>query len=164
MAACWCCLWRASSEEKMLQNKFGCTYAEPVIQRLFVAVYLVWNGSRDSLLLRVLDSWSKGCEFKSWQEGRENFLLQSQLRVLTLIRCSFHPRVTVVARKRPGHAAKSAGGRLHLNTHTPLTQRSQSGLTMLLSRYSVGTYLETSSRATCQGTFGHSRLSSLVPA
>ena len=41
--------------------------------------------------------------------------------------------------KDPGHFAKSAGGRLHLNTHTPLTQRSRSGLTMPLSRHSVGT-------------------------
>ena len=31
----------------------------------------------------------------------ENFLFQSQLCVLTLIRCLFHPRVTAVARKRP---------------------------------------------------------------
>ena len=58
--------------------------------------------------------------------------------------------------KDPSHSAKSAGGRLHLNTHTPLTQRSRSGLTMLLSRHCVGTYPETSSHATCQGTFGHS--------
>ena len=63
--------------------------------------------------------------------------------------------------KDPGHSAKSAGGRSHLNTHTPLTQRSRSGLTMLLSRHSVGTYSETSSHATCQGKFGHSSLSSL---
>ena len=63
--------------------------------------------------------------------------------------------------KDPGHSAKSAGGRLHVNTYTPLTQRSRSGLTMPLSKHSVGTYLETSSDATCQGTFGHSRLSSL---
>ena len=40
--------------------------------------------------------------------------------------------------KDPGHSAKSASGRLHLNTHTPLTQRSRSGLTMPLSRHSVG--------------------------
>ena len=40
--------------------------------------------------------------------------------------------------KDPGHSTKSAGGRLHLSTHTPLTQRSQSRLTMLLSRHSVG--------------------------
>ena len=58
--------------------------------------------------------------------------------------------------KDPGHSAKSAGGMLHLNTHTPLTQGSWSGLTMPLSRHCVGTYLELSSHATCQGTFGHS--------
>ena len=57
-------------------------------------------GGWDSLLVRVPDSWSKGCEFESLQEGRENFLLQSQLCVLTLIRCSFHACVTAVARKR----------------------------------------------------------------
>ena len=32
---------------------------------------------------------------------------------------------------------------------------------MPLPTHSVGTYLETSSHATCQGTFGHSHLSSL---
>ena len=53
------------------------------------------------------------------------------------------------------HSAKSADGRLHLNTYTPLTPRSRSGLTMPLSRYGMGTYVETSSRATCQGTLGH---------
>ena len=63
--------------------------------------------------------------------------------------------------KDPGHSAKSAGGRLHLNTHTALTQRSLSGLTMLLSRHSVGTYHETSSHAIDRGTLGQSRLSSL---
>ena len=58
-------------------------------------------GSRDSLLVRAPDSSSKGCEFKSRQERRENFLLQRQLCVLTLIRCPFHPRGTAVACKRP---------------------------------------------------------------
>ena len=43
--------------------------------------------------------------------------------------------------KNLGHSAKSTGGRLHLNTHTPLTQRSRTGLTML-PRLSVGTYRE----------------------
>ena len=33
---------------------------------------------------------------------------------------------------------------------------------MPLSRHSVGTYPETSSHSTCQGTFGHSRLNSLI--
>ena len=36
--------------------------------------------------------------------------------------------------KAPGHSAKSAGGRLDLNMHTPLTNRSRSGLTMPLTR------------------------------
>ena len=33
--------------------------------------------------------------------------------------------------KDPGHSVKSAGDRLHLSTHTPLTHRSWNGLTML---------------------------------
>ena len=45
-------------------------------------------------------SW-KGCEFKSWQERQENFLLHSELCVLTLIWCPVHPRVPTPARKRP---------------------------------------------------------------
>ena len=65
--------------------------------------------------------------------------------------------------KDPGHSAKSAGGRLHPNTHTTLTQRSRCGLTMPLSRHSVETYPETSTHATSQVSFGHSRLSSLSP-
>ena len=40
--------------------------------------------------------------------------------------------------KKPGHSAKSVGVRLHLNTHTPLTQRSRSGLTKPLSRHIEG--------------------------
>ena len=63
--------------------------------------------------------------------------------------------------KDPGHSAKSAGSKLHLNMHTPLTERSRSGLTMPLARHRVGTFLEKSSYATRQGTFGYSRLSSL---
>ena len=62
--------------------------------------------------------------------ARESFLLQSQLCVLTLIRCPFHPVLPQWHVKDPGHSAKSAGGRFHLNTRTPLIQRSRSGLTM----------------------------------
>ena len=40
--------------------------------------------------------------------------------------------------KDPDQSAKSAGGRLQLNTHTSVTHRSRNGLTML-SRFSVGT-------------------------
>ena len=60
--------------------------------------------------------------------------------------------------KDPGHSAKSANGRLHLNMHTSFTQRNRRWLTMPLSRCSVRTYPETSSHATCQGIFRHSCL------
>ena len=63
--------------------------------------------------------------------------------------------------KDPGHSAKSTGGRLHPNTYTPLTQRSRSGLTMLLSRPSMGTYQETSTHATRQGILDRSQSSQL---
>ena len=92
------------------------------------------------LVSRVPDSWSKGCEIEVRQERRGTFLLQSQLCELNLVRCPFYLRVTAVARNDTGHSAQSAGGRLHLNTHTPLTHRSRSGLTMPLSRQSVGIY------------------------
>ena len=39
--------------------------------------------------------------------------------------------------KDPGRSARIAGGRLHLNTLAPLTQRSRIGLT---KRHSLGTY------------------------
>ena len=124
--------------------------------------YYNYYWSRDSLLVRAPDSWSKGYEFESRQDRRENFLLQRVNFVCWLL---FGVRSTPVLpqwhAKDPGHSAKSAGGRLHLNTHTPLTQRSRCGLTMPLSMYSMGTYLKTSSHATCHGTFDHSCLSSL---
>ena len=59
------------------------------------------------------------------------------------------------------HSVKNAGGRLHWNMHTPLTQWSWSGLTMSLPRHSMETYLETSSHTTCKGTLGHIHLSLL---
>ena len=58
-------------------------------------------GSWDSLLVRALDSWPKGCKFESRQKHQQNFLLHSQHCVLTIIWCPFHSPVTAVARKRP---------------------------------------------------------------
>ena len=53
------------------------------------------------------------------------------------------------------------GYNLHLNMHALMTQWSQSGLTIPLCRQTVGTYQETSSHSSHQGTLGHSHLSSL---
>ena len=41
------------------------------------------------------------------------------------IQSLFHPVLSQLHVKDPGHSAKNAGGRLHLNTHTPLTQQSE---------------------------------------
>ena len=73
----------------------------PTILEYLVIITLLQTlrGSQDSLFVRAPDSWSKGCRFKSRQERQENFLLQSQLCVLTLIWCLFC--VTGVACKRP---------------------------------------------------------------
>ena len=62
-------------------------------------VTCLFNRSWDSLLARVQDSLSKGCEFKSRLGQQENFLIPSQLCVLTVIQCPFHPQVTTVAHK-----------------------------------------------------------------
>ena len=72
------------------------------------------------------------------RNGMEIFI-SSDLSVLTLIRYPFHPRVTAVTSKTPRSFCQKRTRQLHLNTHTPLTQRGRSGLTRPLSRYSVGT-------------------------
>ena len=80
---------------------------------------------------------------------------------LTLCDDSYSVSVPQLHLEDTRHSARSAHSRLQLNTHTPLTQRSRNGLTMPLSRLSVGAYQETGSHATRQGTLSHSRLSSL---
>ena len=72
--------------------------------------------------------------------------------MLTLIRCPLHPHVTAVARKDPGHSAKSA---------YTLDPTKSEWADYAAVQAQCGNLSETSSHATCQGTFGHSRLSSL---
>ena len=87
--------------------------------RYFHCIHKLY-GSWDSLLVRATDAWSKGCEFESWQERRENFLLQSQLCVLTLIWCSFHPYVTAEACKRPWSFHRKCRWQKHAYTLDPM--------------------------------------------
>ena len=92
-----------------------CTYVQisinstkplQVLSYSLVYLHLTWNqfhstpwkigekharcmyGGGDSSVVREPDSWSKGRGFESLQERRENFLLQGQLSVLTLISVS----------------------------------------------------------------------------
>ena len=111
---------------------------------------LVERRTRDRKVASSIPGWSGGRIFFS----RVNFACRHFFGVRsTHVLLQWHV-------KDPGHSAKSAGGRLHLNIHTPLTQQSRSGVvTMPLSWQSVETYPETSSHVICQGTLGHSRLS-----
>ena len=97
-------------------------------------------GSRDSFLVRAPDSWLKGCVFESRQERRDIFFSRVVFVCWLLFGVRSSPASPQWHVKDPGYSAKNAGDRLHLNTHTPLTQRSPSGLTMLRSRHSVGAY------------------------
>ena len=111
-----------------------------------------------------LERWSRDQKVVSSnpsRNGRRFFFSRVNFVCWLSFGVSSTPLLLQLHVKDPSHSAKSAGGRLHLNIHTPLTQRSWSGLTMLLSRHSVGIYQETSSHATHQGTLSHSHLSSL---
>ena len=84
------------------------------------------------------------------RSGGRNFFF-SYLCVLTLTGVCSTPILLQWHVKDPNHSAKSAGGRSHLNMHTPLTQQSWSGLAMPLSRQSVGTFQKMSSHANSSG-------------
>ena len=133
----------------------------------YLGIYIYINisvdlGSQDSWLIRAPESWWKGCKFKSRQELWENFFSGANFVCWLLFGVCSIPVLPRWHVKDPCHSAKSAGGRLQLNTHTPLTQQSGSGLTMPLSGCSVGTSQEMSSHATCQGTLSYRHHFSLL--
>ena len=120
--------------------------------------------SWDSSLIRALDSWSKSCEFKSRQEQWENFLLQSQLCVLALIRCPFHPHVTAVARERPRSFCQKCRWQVtheHAYTLDPWKSEWADYAAVQAKCENLSLYQEMRSHVTCLGTLGHSHLSSL---
>ena len=55
------------------------------------SLWVGYMGGGDSSAVRAPDSWLKGRGFESLQEQQENFLLQGQLSVLTLISVSVPP-------------------------------------------------------------------------
>ena len=83
-------------------------------------------GSWDSLLVKW---WSHDRKLVSLNPGRSSgrifFSRVNFVCWLLFVVCSF-PRLWQWHVKDPGHSAKSTGGRLLLNMHTPLTQWSQS--------------------------------------
>ena len=112
---------------------------------VFCKWYIALPGSWDNLLV---ECWTHDWKVVSSNPGRSSrrtFFSRVNFLCWPLFGVCSTPVLPQWHVKDPGHSAKSAGGRLHLNMHTPLTQRGWSGLTMLLSRHSVGTYQETSS-------------------
>ena len=127
---------------------------------LKLQVYFAHGGAGIAWWDSLLVSWLKGCKFESQQQWQENFLLQTYVCWL-LLGVHSTPMLSQRHVRDSCQPAKSVGGTLQLNTHTPLTQRNHSGLAMLLSWHSVGTYQEISSQVTHQGTLSHSCLSLL---
>ena len=79
------------------------------------------------------------CYFSCWWGASGEFSVPVNFVCWLLFSVCSIPMLPQWHVKDPGHSAKSAGDRLHLNSHTPLAQRSQSRLTMLLSGHSMGT-------------------------
>ena len=143
------------------------TFFSPKSNEYAVAALTSWHStncqsrSQDSWLVRAPGLWSKGCEFESWQKCIENFLLQSQLCVLTLIQCPFHPCVTAVAHKRPWSFCQKCRWQVtpkHEYTFDPM-ESEWADCATFQAKY--GTCQEMSSHAICQGILGHSCLSML---
>ena len=150
---CCCNTLRAAPGNCDIEKRFIIIIIKNYIPRLPEA--------SNSLLVRAPDSWSKGCKFESQQEQGRIFFSRVNFVCWLLFDVRFTPVLLQWHVKDISHSAKSAGGTLHLNKHTPLTKQSQSGLTMLLSKHRVGTYQKTSSHATHRGTLGYSHVSSL---
>ena len=117
--------------------------------------------NRDSLLVERRTRDRKVASSNPGRSGGRIFLSRVNLACWHLFGVRSTPVLSQWYIKDLCHSAKSAGGRMHVSTHTPLTQRSQSELTTPLSPHSVDTYPVLSSHATAQGTYGHNRLSSL---
>ena len=90
----------------------------------------------------LVKHWSRDGEVASSRAGRSGGrVFFSRVNFLCWLSFVVHSIPTLLQWhiKDPCHSAKSADGRLYLNTCTPLAQQSQRGLTML-SKHSVGTY------------------------
>ena len=102
-------------------------------------IYRQYIWRRVSLLIERRTRDRKVVSSNPGRSGRRIFSSRVNLVCLLLFGVRSTPVLPQWHVKDPCHSAKSAGSRLHLNTHTPLIQRSRSGLTMPLSRHSVET-------------------------
>ena len=141
------------SARRETSNWFGCSICPAVVSFTHC---ITSGGARIACWQECQTRDRKVTSLNPGRSGGRIFLSRVNFVCWLLFSDCFTPVLPQWHVKDPSHSAKSAGGRLHLNMHTPFTQQSHSGLTMPLSRHSAETYPETSSHATCQGTFSDS--------
>ena len=91
----------------------------------------------------------------------EDFLFQSQLCVLTLIRCPFHPRVTAVTRKRPRSFCQKCRWQVTPKHAYTLYPSKLEWADYAAVEADCGNLSGNELTRNSSGTLGHSRLSSL---
>ena len=95
-------------------------------------LFVCFSGNRDSSVLKAPDCYRKVTSSNPDRRGRRIFLSRVNFAFWLLFGVRATPVLPQGHVKDLCHSAKSAGSRLHLNTHTPLTKQSRSGLTMPL--------------------------------
>ena len=102
-----------------LATQVTADHAHLVIYILYTGCISEASGGGDSSVIeRRTRDWKVAGSNPCWNGGRI-FFSRVDFLCWLLFRYPFHPRVTTVARKKSRHSAKSAAGRLQLNTHTP---------------------------------------------
>ena len=130
-----------------------------------------WPWEENSLLHQGIELASDGvtvrcCKKLSYitfpgRSSRRIFFSRVNCLCRLFLQHPFHPCITVVTFKRPQSFCPNCRWQVQLNTHTPLTQQSWSGLTVLF-RHSVGSHQRSKrTHSTHQGTLIHSHFSSL---
>ena len=100
-------------------------------------------GSEGSSVVRASDSWSKVPGSGPRRIGERIFCSTFNFLCWLFFRCPFRntPVIPQWHVKDPGHSAKSAGGRLQLNTHAPYLCGFEGGDTKLVHGWMVYTEL-----------------------
>ena len=85
-------------------------------------------------MAKFVERWTRDRKVASSNPGRSSGrILFSRVNFLCRLLIGFRSTPVLLPShvEDPGHSAKSASGRLHVNMHTPLIQGSQSALIML---------------------------------
>ena len=126
-------------------------YRQPIAFKAVALLYQVLSTMYAFGISLLVECRTCDCKVASLNPSRSNREIFSSGAVPTFIWCPYHPHVSAVACKRPQSFCQKCRWQVTPKHAYALDPRSQSGLTMLLSRHGVGTYPETSSHANCSG-------------